>query len=70
MTWGTWGKYIHRRWSAALRNGESIEEVQPIIAAEIPGARAVYACTEHDDCREHAEVGVACWRERHEETKR
>lgn len=35
----------------------------------IPGARAVYACTEHDDCREHPEIGVACWRERHEEKR-
>ncbi len=34
------------------------------IAETIPGARAVYACTEHDDCREHPEVGVACYRER------
>lgn len=35
-----------------------------LLAETIPGARAVYACTEHDDCREHPEIGVACWRER------
>lgn len=38
--------------------------------AEIPGARSAYACTEHDDCREHPEVGVACYRERCKEEKR
>ena len=26
--------------------------------------RLVYSCAEHDDCREHPEIGVACWRER------
>jgi len=44
-----------RRALVALYGGETIH-----------GARALYACTEHDDCREHPEVGVACWRERNE----
>lgn len=65
----SWDKYIHRSWPALPSDGW-IDEHQHIIAAEIPGARAVYACTEHDDCREHPEVGVACYRERCKEEKR
>lgn len=42
----------------------------PLVLETIPGARSVYACTEHDDCREHPEVGVACYRERCKEEKR
>lgn len=26
--------------------------------------RLVYACTEHEDCRDHPEIGVACWASR------
>jgi hypothetical protein len=32
-----------------------------LVPYEVPDARAVYACTKHEDCREHPEVGVACW---------
>lgn len=28
----------------------------------LPRHRLVYSCAEHEDCREHPELGVACWR--------
>lgn len=41
-------------------SGLAVEIVEPTPR----GARSVLACDVHEDCREHPEVGVACWRER------
>jgi hypothetical protein len=50
---------FREQW-ASLREDTLLVEDRPIPS----GTTLVLACTEHQDCKEHPEIGVACFRER------